>query len=92
MYHFVSHCIMIVSLCITMYRAGLMMPDKLTITDRLPVEWLPTSMYIKAALWLYKHNSGKTPYVHKCSGSRYYVLTKAGVDTYGKVTKKLVER
>ena len=66
-----------------------MMPDKLTITDRLPVDWLPTSMYIKAALWLYKHNSGKTPYVHKCSGSRYYVLTKAGVDTYGKVTNRL---
>ena len=68
------------------------LPDKLTITDKLPVEWLPTSMYTKAALWLYKHNNGKTPYAHQCSENRYLVLTAEGAETYKKITKTLVKR
>ena len=68
------------------------MPDKLTFTDKLPVSWLPTDAYAKAAKMLYKHESGKTPYVHKCSEGRYLVLTKAGAETYKKVTKSLVAR
>ena len=68
------------------------MPDMLTFTRGVPVEWLPTSMYTKAALWLYRHDSGKTPYVWKCSEQRYYVLTKAGADSYKKITKTLVKK
>ena len=90
--HPVSQCTARTQLVSCVYRTALEMPDQLIFTYKLPVSWLPTSMYTKAALWLYKHDSGKTPYVHKCSESQYLVLTKAGAETYKKITKKLVER
>ena len=74
------------------YRADNQLPDKLTFTDKLPMEWLSTAMYTKAALWLLKHDPHKNPRVHLVSAHRYLVLTTEGVDTYHKITKQLVER
>ena len=68
------------------------MPDKLRFTDKLPMEWLSTAMYTKAALWLYKHDTVKNPRVHACSQERFLVLTTEGYSTYGKITKTLIKR
>ena len=75
------------------YRAAIQKPDKLTFTDKLPVSWLPTAMYIKATKTLYRHNSGKnTPQYHIISDEEYLVLTSEGEKSHKKVSDKLVER
>tara|TARA_B110000503_G_scaffold103224_1_gene154153 strand:+ start:189 stop:410 length:222 start_codon:yes stop_codon:yes gene_type:complete len=69
------------------------MPDRLTFTDKLPVEWLPTKMYKKAAMQLLKHTSNKrTPQYHMRSKTEYLVLTVDGVENYKKVDAALVAR
>jgi hypothetical protein len=69
------------------------MPDKLTFTDKLPVEWLPTKMYAKAAKQLLQHTSNKrTPQYHMRSKTEYLVLTSEGVENYKKVDNGLVGR
>ena len=69
------------------------MPDRLTFTTELPMEWLSTNMYAKAANLLLRHTSPKkTPQYHMVSHNEYLVLSVEGVAKYKKVDKKLVER
>ena len=77
------------------YRAvGIQMPDVLTVTKELPMEWLSTGMYAKATNLLLRHTSTtrKTPQYHIVSHNEYLVLSVEGVDKYKKVDDKLVER
>jgi hypothetical protein len=85
-------CITCVSHVYRLYHTGIHMPDKLRFTDKLPVEWLSTAIYTKAALWLYKHDTVKNPRVHACTTERFLVLTTNGYDTYGKITNALIKR
>ena len=72
-------------------RAAVQLADELTFTKELPLDWLPTLMYDKAAQMLERHKSGKSPQYHRVSGSEYLVLTTYGVDEFKKVAPKLVE-
>ena len=67
------------------------MPDKLVFTEKLPLAWLHTSMYTKAAKALYKHKDTRR-YIYASSSDRFLVLTSAGEETYGKITESLVKR
>jgi hypothetical protein len=73
---------------------GIQKPDKLQFTDELPIEWLPTEMYTKAAKMLLLHNNGakSKPQYHIVSPNEYLVLTEAGRKQYKKVDAKLVTR
>ena len=78
-----------------MYRpTGIQKPDKLQFTDELPIEWLPTEMYTKAAKMLLLHNNGakSKPQYHIVSPNEYLVLTEAGRKKYKKVDSQLVTR
>ena len=69
------------------------MPDVLTFTKELPLNWLRTEMYAKAANLLLRHTSPRnTPQYHIVSHNEFLVLTVEGVAKYKKVDKKLVER
>ena len=74
-------------------RTAVQMPDVLTFTTGLPLKWVRTELYVKAAKLLLRHTSPRnTPQCHKISGDEYLVLTNEGVTKFKKVTKKLVDR
>ena len=77
--------------------AGIRLPDKLT--QELPVEWLPTEMYEKAAVLVsqsYAIASMGCEF-HEISSQPntdllFAVLTNYGLVNYKKINKKLIER
>ena len=84
--------IMNMSDVLCLYHTAVQMPDKLTFTEELPLEWLRTEMYMKAAKMLDRHTNDKNPQYHKISANEYFVLTKEGASKYKKVTKTMVKR
>ena len=74
--------------------SAVQLPDELTFTQELPLEWLRTEMYTKAHRLLERHRdpTKKTPQYRKVSDDEYLVLTNEGVSKYKKITDKMVNR
>jgi hypothetical protein len=55
------------------------MPDKLTITDTLPISWLSPETYKKAYRLLARHTNAR-PMYFAASSSEFYVITSSGLE------------
>ena len=66
------------------------MPDQLTCTKGLPLEWIPIAMYNRAAKLLEKHTE-KQPLVWAISSTSFLCMSEYGIEHKGHITKPLVK-
>lgn len=57
------------------------MPDKLTITDTLPISWLSAHSYRKAYKLLSTHKSS-SPMYYALSSTQFVVITTNGIEKH----------